>query len=211
MARVRRIVPPYDPTINRQISSIRMVRPGDKTWTDRTYDDTGHFDLKMDFENLTMTLTHTPFQYGTFGETITIHEEVFPNSDRMHEFMDRRFYSGFSMWDVRNIAGAYIDTLRKEQEVRDAYIRRDFPANNSEPLRKMRNGKRYLIYTWMHEMKCDNIRFNHIHAIQIWIKSVDKDEIVYNETISCGNIETAQERYQYILDNFNLIIVESML
>lgn len=214
MGRTRKVFPPRDNYLNHGMNSTPTMRPEDKIYERRVNADYGHFDVRIDLEKIEAKIYFTVYDGNDFGETICVKTIFYKNVDEIHRIINSHYMYGFSLWDLQSYAADFIETLTSEIRKRDNYVKANLPPNNSAPLRKMRNGKRYLIHCHMYEQKCQSIRHDHVHAVTFWITPAEKnmtDKILYQETLKCEEVYLAPERYQNLQDNIDVYLMESFL
>lgn len=211
MGRSRVHTPPSHPELEVRIKDTPSVRQTDEVWRDRLIDDTGHYDIEIDLKTYLLQLWHTPYINNEFQQTVRLMTYQYPSEEAARHQLNHRFSHGMHIWDIRSLAPEYLENLQEKAQYRATVIRDQLPRNYDPPVRKMRNGVRYLIYTQWHEGKCDRYRVFHLHAFQIWVVRVRDGEVIYDEIVECDDVNNALERYQHVVTEFDSILMETRL
>ena len=151
----------------------------------------------------------TSFQFyhlGNFDPPIVIQELDFATPEEAQEFWQaNRFYYGRSLQNMR-APNRYCTPVMN----RDATIERELAAldwADGNGVRRVRKGKRYLVYLQFYRTSCDHWFVVHNHAAMIVILD-HRDNVVRRSVYECDQIWQAVQDYKFVLENFDLAAME---
>lgn len=144
------------------------------------------------------------YHQGKFKDHILTKEQTFSSEQETLDWYRRysNTYTLKSLLDVRNKFNTPV--LLRDEAI--SKLRHD----SAKCVKRTRNRRAYFIYFDYITQACDNWAETHVHNSRVYVLNTQK-RVVAEEIFDCDNVWKGYERYQFILENFDMAMMEWQL
>lgn len=144
------------------------------------------------------------FHQGEFKENVKIVEEKFSSADYTLDWY-RKTSNIYQLKHLMDITNEFNTPVK----LRDKAIR-DLKHDSTKPVKRVRNKKIYYVYFDYNSQACDNWAETHVHTSRIYITN-STSQVLNEEYFDCDNVYSGYLRYQFVINNFDIAMMEWQL